>query len=169
MSLNPYINTVYSVAHTEHVWKCQKQSACWLQSEGRVQCESGYSQRKPSPKISVQDVPGKTCMQMTCMVIITDSLEELQQKLMLWKTNMEGKGLQVNIGKTKVLISGPGLGGLQKTGKKPWGRCLKGLGTKSCAGCASWVQSTKNVGVSLDLWSLMPASGVNSALHRPDQ
>ena len=41
-------------------------------------------------------------------VIITESLEELQEKLILWKTNMERKGLWVNMGKTKVLISGPG-------------------------------------------------------------
>ena len=31
---------VAGAAHTEHVWKCQKQSVCWLQSEWRIQCES---------------------------------------------------------------------------------------------------------------------------------
>ena len=39
------------------------------------------------------------------LVIITESLEELQQKLILWKTNMERKGLRVNMGKTNVLTS----------------------------------------------------------------
>ena len=43
------------------------------------------------------------------LVVISESLEELQKKLVLWETNMEGKRLRVNIGKTKVLISGPGL------------------------------------------------------------
>ena len=43
------------------------------------------------------------------LIVIYESLEELQKKLDLWKTNMEWKILRVNIGKTKVLISGPGL------------------------------------------------------------
>ena len=53
------------------------------------------------------------------LVIIIESLEELQKKLILWKTNIEGKGLPVNMGKTMVLISGPGLNVLQKSGKDP--------------------------------------------------
>ena len=32
----------------------------------------------------------------------TEFLEELQEKLILWKNNMEGNGLQVNNGKTNV-------------------------------------------------------------------
>ena len=35
------------------------------------------------------------------LVIIIESLEELQQKLILWKTNMERKRLRVNMGKPK--------------------------------------------------------------------
>ena len=58
------------------------------------------------------------------LVIITELLEELQQKLILWKTNMEWKGLQVNKCKTKVLISGLGLDVLQKSGKDPCGMWL---------------------------------------------
>ena len=75
------------------------------------------------------------------LVIISESLEELQQKLFLWKTNMEEKGLRVNMGKTKVLISGPNLDVLQKSGKYPCAVCLKGVGTNSifCGGCSSWV------------------------------
>ena len=41
---------------------------------------------KPSAKSFEQDVPGKT------LVIITESLEELQKKLIPWKTIMERKG-----------------------------------------------------------------------------
>ena len=76
------------------------------------------------------------------LVIITESLEELQLKLILWKTNMEGKGLRVNMGKTKVLISGPGLDALQKSGKDPCGMRLKGIGTNSifCCGCSIWIR-----------------------------
>ena len=74
-------------------------------------------------------------------VVITESLEELQEKLIFWKTNMEGKGLRVNMGKTKDLISGLGLDVLQKSGKDPCGVCVKGVGTNSifCGGCSSWI------------------------------
>ena len=65
------------------------------------------------------------------MVIITKSLEELQQKLMLWKTNMKGKGLRVNLGKTKVLLSGLGLDVLQKPDKQRCVMCLNGVRTNS--------------------------------------
>ena len=45
------------------------------------------------------------------------------------------------MGKTKVLISGPGLDMLQKSGKDPCGICLKGIGTNSifCGGCFSCI------------------------------
>ena len=73
------------------------------------------------------------------LVIITESLEELQEKLILWKTNMEGEGRRVNMGKTKVLLSGHGLDVLQMFVKDPCGVCLKGVGTHciSCGGCSS--------------------------------
>ena len=71
---------VVGLAHTEHVWKWQKQSACWLQHEWRVQCKSWPFNKalawypycssrfwKPSPKSYVRDVHGKTCMQMTLL------------------------------------------------------------------------------------------------------
>ena len=75
------------------------------------------------------------------MVIITESLEELQEKLIHWKTNLEGKGLWVNFGKTKVLISRLGLDVLQKPNKGPCAMCLKGVGTNSifCGNCSCWV------------------------------
>ena len=68
--------------------------------------------------------------------------------------------------KANVLISGPGLDVLQKSGKDPCGVCLKVVGTNSifCGRC-----STRNAVASLAVWSLMPASGVNGALGRPNQ
>ena len=73
----------------------------------------------------------------------------IQQKLILWKTNMEGKGLRVNMGKTKVLISGPRLDVLQKSGKDICGVCLKGVRANSifCGGCSSWIHK-KYTGIS---------------------
>ena len=54
---------------------------------------------------------------------------------------MEGQGLRINMGKTKVLIAGVGLNVLQKSGKDPFGMCLKGIRTNSilCDGCSSWI------------------------------
>ena len=37
-------------------------------------------------------------------VIIAESLDELVQKIELWKNGMEAKGLRVNMPKTKVMI-----------------------------------------------------------------
>ena len=55
--------------------------------------------------------------------------------------DQHGKGLRVNMGKTKVLISLLGLDVLQKSGKDPCGMCLNGVGTNSifCGGCFSWI------------------------------
>ena len=75
------------------------------------------------------------------LAIITESLEELQQKLILWKTNMEGKGFRVNMGNINILIFGPRFDVLQKSGKDPCGVCLEGVGTNSifCGVWSSWI------------------------------
>ena len=54
---------------------------------------------------------------------------------------MEGKGLRVNMGKTKIVISGPELDVLKQTGKHPCAVCLTGVGANSilCGGCSQWV------------------------------
>ena len=64
------------------------------------------------------------------LVLISESLGELQEKLILWKSSMEGKGLHVNMGKTKALISGLQLDMLKKIRKRPL--CF-------CGGCFRWV------------------------------
>ena len=71
--------------------------------------------------------------------------------------------------KTKVLISGPGLDVLQKSGKDPCAVCLNGVSTKSisCGGSSSWVHKKCN-GISGSL-NPDPASGANGVLDRPDQ
>ena len=75
------------------------------------------------------------------LAIIAESLEELLEKLHLWKSGMETKGLRVNMGKTKVLVSGPELGVLKKSGKNPCSVCLTGTGSNSisCKSCKQWV------------------------------
>ena len=39
------------------------------------------------------------------LVIIAETLSELLEKFRTWKANLECKGLRVNVGKTKILVS----------------------------------------------------------------
>ncbi|MEW8547728.1 MAG: hypothetical protein AB2693_29825, partial [Candidatus Thiodiazotropha sp.] len=58
-----------------------------------------------------------------------------------WKTGMEKKGLRVNMGKTKIIVSGLNLDLLRKSGKYPCGVCQTGVGSNSIfsGGCEHWV------------------------------
>lgn len=66
----------------------------------------------------------------------------MTRKFSLWKQSLEGKGLRVNLGKTKVMVS---LGGrarkLHQSGKHPCGICFKGVGSNSiyCGHCKNWI------------------------------
>jgi hypothetical protein len=75
------------------------------------------------------------------LVAMADSLEELEETVKLWKNGMEEKGLRVNMGKTKILVSGTQLDQLKKTGKHPCAVCLTGTGANAihCGGCSRWV------------------------------
>ena len=39
------------------------------------------------------------------LVMISESLKDLKEKLRTWKQGLESKGLKVNVGKTKSMIS----------------------------------------------------------------
>ena len=76
------------------------------------------------------------------LMISAGSMEELLVKVKTWKTEMEKKGLRVNMGKTKIMESGINLDVLKKSGKYPCGVCLTGVGRTNaiqCDGCESWV------------------------------
>ena len=75
------------------------------------------------------------------LVISAETEEGLKMKLNKWKTEMEAKGLRVNMGKTKIMISGVNLRTLKDSGKYPGSVCRKGVGSNSiyCAGCSHWV------------------------------
>ena len=62
-------------------------------------------------------------------------------KLNKWKTEMEAKGLRVNMGNTKIMVSEVNLQTLKDSGKYPCSVCRKGVGSNSiyCAGCSHWV------------------------------
>ena len=40
------------------------------------------------------------------MIILVETFEGLMTKMSVWKNDLELKGLKVNMGKTKVMISG---------------------------------------------------------------
>ena len=68
-------------------------------------------------------------------IIMADSLDELSVKLERWKAELSAKGLKVNTKKTKTMISKPGAGPVQKTGKCPCSVCSKGVQ------CKQWVHA----------------------------
>ena len=75
-------------------------------------------------------------------MISAESMEELLVKVQTWKTEMEKKGLRVNMGKTKIMESGINLDVLKKSGKYPCGICQSGVGSSNaifCGGCKRWV------------------------------
>ena len=76
------------------------------------------------------------------LMISAESMEELLVKVHTWKTEMEKKGLRVNMGKTKIMESGINLDVLKKSGKYPCGVCQSGVGSSNaifCGGCKRWV------------------------------
>ena len=77
------------------------------------------------------------------LVLIAESLEEMEQLYQKWKDSMERKGLRVNASKTKVLHFNHGAGPLNKSGRYPCAVCWKGVGSNSisCTLCKSWVHA----------------------------
>ena len=75
------------------------------------------------------------------LVIIADSLEECLAKLLVWKREMEAKGLRVNMKKTKFMVSGAGMDVLKDSGKFPCAVCRKGCRSSciACSQCKLWV------------------------------
>ena len=58
-----------------------------------------------------------------------------------WQTELELKGLRVNVGKTKVMNCKFGSGAVEESGKYPCGVCNKGVGNNSilCTKCKRWI------------------------------
>ena len=69
------------------------------------------------------------------------SIEELLVKLKTWKSEIMRMGLQVIMGKTKIMISGLDLDIVKKFGKDTCGVCQKRVGSNaiSCGGCLCWI------------------------------
>ena len=75
------------------------------------------------------------------LAIVAETLDEVKNRLSLWKQKFAEKGLKVNVAKTKVLISGRGLNTIKESGNYPCGVCLKGVGVNSiyCSNCKHWI------------------------------
>ena len=75
------------------------------------------------------------------LVITDEDPVLLEERLRTWKSNLEKHGMRVNMGKTKVMISGIGLETLKDSGRHPCGVCRKGVGVNSifCGGCLHWI------------------------------
>ena len=63
------------------------------------------------------------------------------EKFRVWKANLESKGLRVNVGKTKILVSVHNAPKPVDGSKFPCGVCNKGVGINSikCHACGFWV------------------------------
>ena len=75
------------------------------------------------------------------LMVNAQFIDELLVKLRTWRSEMEKKGLRVNMGKTKLMVSGSNLDVLKKSGKYPCGACQAGVGRNAvqCGGCRQWV------------------------------
>ena len=75
------------------------------------------------------------------LVIIAETLSELLERFRVWKANLESKGLRVNVGKTKILVSVHNAPKPVDGSKFPCGVCNKGVGINSikCHACDFWV------------------------------
>ena len=63
----------------------------------------------------------------------------MEQKFLDWKTSLEKIGMKVNIGKTKVMVSGK-RSVIIRSGQYPCGVCGRGVGQNSilCISCQYW-------------------------------
>ena len=74
-------------------------------------------------------------------MVSAQSMDELSTKLRTWRSEMEKKGLRVNMAKTKLMVSGSNLDVLKKFGNYPCGVCQAGVGRNAIqlGGCRQWV------------------------------
>ena len=75
------------------------------------------------------------------LMIAAETLEDLERRYAAWKDSIEGKGLRVNTGKTKIMICSTSRGATFPEGQFPCGVCHKGVASNSifCSYCMHWV------------------------------
>ena len=100
---------------------------------------SSLSCLKPCHTSSTLGSPGRTSMLLTLLSSLNCSRNVSEG--LTWKEAMEEKGLRVDAGKMKTMITGIGLYLLQNLGEFPCAICHTGVGSNSifCNGCKHWV------------------------------
>ena len=71
------------------------------------------------------------------------SMKELLVNLKTWKSEIKKMGLQVKMGKTKIMVTGLDM---KKFGKDTCAVCQNGVGSNaiSCGGCLCWIHKKSN-------------------------
>ena len=74
------------------------------------------------------------------LVLTAESEDEVKDMFLNWRIALERRGLKVNLGKTKLLVSGDKKEN-EETGRYPCSVCKKGVGSSSiqCSKCTKWV------------------------------
>ena len=74
------------------------------------------------------------------LVLMSESLKDLGERFQRWRSALEGKGLNVNVGKTKMMVSGTE-GEIALSKIDPCGICGKRVGSNAgcCTQCTKWV------------------------------
>ena len=75
------------------------------------------------------------------LVLMAETMEELEAQFIRWKTTFEGKGLKFNLGKAKVMDSSGGIVVLAKI--DPYGVCGKRdkVNCVRCMTCKKWIHA----------------------------
>lgn len=74
------------------------------------------------------------------LVLTAESMEEVEVMFREWKQMMEGRGLKVNMEKTKLMVTGKKIDEEVQRGRYPCGVCGLGVGRNSilCVVCNKW-------------------------------
>ena len=74
------------------------------------------------------------------MALMSQSLEDLRERFQRWRSALEDKGLKVNVGKTKVMVSGTE-GEIDLSKIDPSEICGKRVGSNAvcCTQCVKWI------------------------------
>ena len=74
------------------------------------------------------------------LVLMSESLDDLRERFQRWKSALEDKGLKVNVGKTKMMVSETE-GEFVLSKLDPSGICGKRVGSDAvcCTQCTKWI------------------------------
>ena len=74
------------------------------------------------------------------LVLMSESMDDLWERFQKWRSALEGKGLKVNVGKTKIMVSGTE-GKIVLSKIDPCGICGKRVGSNAvcCTKCLKWI------------------------------